>query len=388
MAMTRVRPGRATKSLFKTRGRPASMTAAVVQRDSAVIDWAAYIDGHRVSTDTIEDAVRMIRDGRLKHADGTARRGAAAEHAGRRGTATVAEESAGFVWVGLHEPSETELTELAEVFGLHELAVEDAINAHQRPKLERYDDVNFFVMKTVGYVRRGPDGAEVVETGEVMIFCGPDFVVTVRHGTHCELGCVRNDLEEDPARLSLGPSAVLHAVADRVVDAYVNVADAVQEDIDEVEEAVFSPERTDESRRIYQLKREVIQLKRAVGPLSGPLRNLTNRRFVPNEIKEYLRDVEDHLTRVREQVESYDELLNPILQAHMTQVTVADNQDMRKISAWGAIFMVPTAIAGIYGMNFDFMPETQWEFGYPLILGVIATACLLLYRGFRRNGWM
>lgn len=366
MAMTRVRPGRATMSIFKTRGRPHAVPAQSAHRDSAVIDWAAYIDGNRVSTDTIDDAVRMIRDGRLDKAG----------------------ESAGFVWVGLHEPSAEELTELAEVFGLHPLAVEDAINAHQRPKLERYDDVQFFVMKTVGYVSRGPNGAEVVETGEVMIFCGPDFVVTVRHGTHCELGCVRNELEKDPERLSLGPSAVLHAVADRVVDGYVGVADALQEDIDEVEEAVFSPERTDESRRIYRLKREVIQLKRAVGPLAGPLRNLTNRRFVPTEIKEYLRDVEDHLTRVREQVESYDELLNPILQAHMTQVTVADNQDMRKISAWGAIAMVPTAIAGVYGMNFDYMPELQWKYGYALIVGVIFTICISLYRGFRRNGWL
>ncbi|GAA1859809.1 magnesium and cobalt transport protein CorA [Actinomadura bangladeshensis] len=361
MAMTRVRPGRA---LFKTRGRPNGVQAP--NRDSAVIDWAAYIDGHRVCTGTVADAVRLIRDGRLV-TDG---------------------DSAGFVWVGLHEPSATELADIAEVFGLHPLAVEDAIHAHQRPKLERYDDVHFVVMKTVGYVPSEPGGAEVVVTGEIMLFCGPDFVVTVRHGSHGELGVVRRDLERDPARLALGPAAVLHAVADRVVDGYVGVANAVMEDIDEVEEAVFSPERTDESRRIYRLKREVIQLKRAVGPLAGPLRNLSGRRFVPAEIKEYLRDVEDHLTRVREQVESYDELLNPILQAHMTQVTVADNKDMRKISAWGAIFMVPTAIAGVYGMNFKHMPETQWQFGYPMILGVIALACLSLYRGFRRNGWL
>ncbi|WP_019631862.1 magnesium and cobalt transport protein CorA [Actinomadura atramentaria] len=365
MAMTRVRPGRATKALFKPRSRPGQASPAA--RGSAVIDWAAYIDGHRVCTDSVADAVRLIRDGRLD---------------------AGGEESAGFVWVGLHEPSADELTALADVFGLHPLAVEDAVHAHQRPKLERYGDTQFFVMKTVGYVRRPPEDAEVVETGELMAFCGPDFVVTVRHGEHGELGTVREQLEQRPERLALGPAAVLHAVADRVVDGYVNVADAVQEDIDEVEEAVFSPERTDEARRIYRLKREVIQLKRAVGPLAGPLRNLTGRRFIPEDIKEYLRDVEDHLTRVREQVESYDELLNPILQAHMTQVTVADNQDMRKISAWGAIFMVPTAIAGIYGMNFDHMPETRWQYGYPLILGVIAAVCLALYRGFRRNGWL
>ncbi|MCP9968405.1 hypothetical protein LUX57_27270 [Actinomadura madurae] len=214
MAMTRVRPSRV---LFKTRGRPTGVQAP--NRDSAVIDWAAYIDGHRVSTDTVADAVRLIRDGRL----------------------TPEGDSAGFVWVGLHEPSATELADLAEVFGLHPLAVEDAIHAHQRPKLERYDDVHFVVMKTVGYVSTGPGGAEVVETGEIMIFCGPDFVVTVRHGTHGALGPVRRDLEQDPARLALGPAAVLHAVADRVVDGYVGVADAVMEDIDEVEEAVFSP---------------------------------------------------------------------------------------------------------------------------------------------------
>lgn len=361
MAMTRVRPGRA---LFKTRGRPNGVQAP--NRDSAVIDWAAYIDGHRVCTDTVADAVRLVRDGRLVP-DG---------------------DSAGFVWVGLFEPSSTELADIAEVFGLHPLAVEDAIHAHQRPKLERYDDVHFVVMKTVGYVPSEPGGAEVVVTGEIMLFCGPDFVVTVRHGSHGELGIVRRDLEKDPARLALGPAAVLHAVADRVVDGYVGVGNAVMEDIDEVEEAVFSPERTDESRRIYRLKREVIQLKRAVGPLAGPLRSLSGRRFVPAEIKEYLRDVEDHLTRVREQVESYDELLNPILQAHMTQVTVADNKDMRRISAWGAIFMVPTAIAGVYGMNFKYMPETQWQFGYPMILCIIAGACFSLYRGFRRNGWL
>lgn len=367
MAMTRVRPGRATMALFKPLGRPhRGNHPPHPRRDSAVIDWAAYIDGHRVSTETAADAVRLVRDGEL----------------------TSSGDSAGFVWVGLHEPDSGELERLADVFGLHPLAVEDAINAHQRPKLERYDGVQFLVMKTVGYVEHGPHGVDVVETGEIMIFCGHDFVVTVRHGAHGELASVRERLEAEPERLALGPTAVLHAIADRVVDGYMCVANAVQEDIDEVEEAVFSPERTDESRRIYRLKREVIHLKRAVGPLAGPLRTLINRRFVPAEIKEYFRDVEDHLTRVREQVESYDELLNPILQAHMTQVTVADNKDMRRISAWGAIMMLPTAVTGVYGMNFDSMPELKSAYGYPMVLGFIAMACVMLYRGFRRNGWL
>jgi magnesium transporter len=362
-----------TRTLFKPLGRPNRTARRDFGRDagrhSAVIDWAAYIDGKRVSTETVAEAVRLVRDGaRTSKADSVA-----------GGT--------DFVWVGLHEPHAGELEQLAEVFGLHPLAVEDAIHAHQRPKLERYDDVQFFVLKTVGYVGRS-NGVEAVETGEIMIFCGRDFVVTVRHGTHGELAPVRRALEESPDRLALGPAAVLHAVADRVVDDYMCVAEGVQQDIDEVEEAVFSPERTNEASRIYRLKREVIQLKRAVGPLASPLRNLVGRRFVPAEIREYFRDVEDHLTRVREQVESCDELLTPILQAHMTQVTVDDNQDMRKISAWGAILMVPTAIAGIYGMNFKHMPELQWVFSYPAVLTLIALCCVMLYRGFRRNGWL
>jgi magnesium transporter len=357
-----------TKTLFRPLARP----GRTGRRDdfdprSAVIDWAAYVGGRRVSTESVAAAVRLVRDGAR--------------------TSKAEPADIGFVWVGLHEPQAGELEQLAEVFGLHPLAVEDAIHAHQRPKLERYDGVQFFVMKTVGYVAR-PGGGESVETGEIMTFCGADFVVTVRHGMHGELGSVRRSLEASPERLALGPAAVVHAIADRVVDGYMCVAAGVQQDIDEVEEAVFSPERTNEAGRIYRLKREVIHLKRAVGPLAGPLRTLVARRFVPAEIREYFRDVEDHLTRVCEQVESCDELLTPILQAHMTQVTVDDNQDMRKISAWGAILMVPTAIAGIYGMNFEHMPELGWAFSYPAVLGLITASCVLLHRGFRRNGWL
>ncbi len=362
MAMTTVRPG---LSLFGRGPKPVACDP-VVRRGSAVIDWAVYIDGHRVVTESVADAIRLVRDGELFVPTDT--------------------ESPGFVWVGLHNPESSELERLAELFGLPELAVEDAINAHQRPKLERYDDMQFFVLKSAGYVAR--DGVDSVETGEIMVFCGPDFVVTVRHGDHAELASVRRRLEADPERLALGPTSVLHAVADRVVDGYLSVSEAVQQDVDEVEESVFSPERTNDTNRIYHLKRETIQLKRAVGPLAGPLRTLCNRRTVPHEIREYLRDVEDHLTRVREQVDACDELLNPILQAHMTQVTVGDNQDMRKISAWGAILMLPTAIAGIYGMNFEHMPETEWAYSYPVVISVISIGCFLLYRGFRRNGWL
>jgi magnesium transporter len=370
MAITKVRPGLATRALLRPltrapingrgpRGvRGARALARPAKHESAVIDWAAYVDGRRIDTASPADSVRLVR-----------------------------EKGSGFSWVGLHEPEAGQLEALAEVFGLHPLAVEDAVHAHQRPKLERFDDVLFFVLKTVGYVDRAA-GPDVVVTGEVMVFCGPDFVVTVRHGEHCSLRDVRGRLEERPELLALGPAAVLHAISDRVVDGYLEVAQAVQLDIDEVEVSVFSAVRTNEVERIYRLKREVIELKRAVGPLAGPLRSLVSRRFVPAEIREYFRDVEDHLTRVTEQVESCDELLTPILQAHLTQVTVADNQDMRKISAWVAIMAVPTAVAGIYGMNFDYMPELHTRYGYPLVLGFIAVTCLLLYRGFRRNRWL
>ncbi len=361
MAMTKVRPTLTSRAIFKPLSRPGrGATVIPIVDRSAVIDWAAYIDGHRVDTRSVAEAVRLVREERS--ADAPSR----------------------FVWVGLHEPDAAELERLADVFGLHPLAVEDAIHAHQRPKLERYDDVQFFVMKTIGY----DDRSETVQTGEIMIFCGPDFVVTVRHGSHSALTTVRERLEEIPERLALGPAAVLHAITDEVVDGYISVGDAVQADIDEVEECVFSADATNQAERIYRLKREVIQLKRAVGPLAGPMRNLAGRRFVPAEIREYFRDVDDHLSRVREQVESCDELLTPILQAHLTQVTVTDNHDMRKISAWAAILALPTAITGVYGMNFSHMPELHWKYGYPLVLGMIALACVALHQRFRRTGWL
>lgn len=329
-------------------------------RRSAVIDCAAYVGGRRVDVATLADAVRLVRE----------------EHAGN-----------GFVWVGLYEPNAAELGRVSEVFGLHPLAVEDAVHAHQRPKLERYDDMLFAVLKTVHYAGHE---SQVVDTGEVMVFLGADFAVTVRHGEHGALGPVRRQLEHSLDLLRLGPAAVLHAVADRAVDDYLSVTDALQADIDEVETGVFSPERNHDIERIYQLKRELIELKRSIAPLAGPLRMLTTRSYhvVPAEIREYFRDVEDHLARVREQVGSYDELLTTVLQASLAQVTVAENQDMRKISAWVAILAVPTAICAIYGMNFDTMPELHWRFGYPMVLLLIAVICTGLYRGFRRNGWL
>ncbi|MFF5312310.1 magnesium and cobalt transport protein CorA [Streptomyces massasporeus] len=299
----------------------------------------------------------------------------------------------GFVWLGLHEPTDQEFAGIAELFDLHPLAVEDAIEAHQRPKLERYDETLFAVFKTVCYVEHEELTAtsEVVNTGEIMVFVGADFVITVRHGRHGSLGPLREELESDPGQLAKGPSAVLHALADHVVDDYLTVTDAVQADIDQVETDVFSATgaRADPGR-IYQLKRELLELKRAVVPLSRPLEDLATRpiRAVDPEIQAYFRDVSDHLLRAKEQIAAFDELLNSILQAHLAQVTVAQNEDMRKITAWAAIVAVPTMVCGVYGMNFDHMPELHWRYGYGMVIGVISVACLALYRGFRRSGWL
>ncbi|MGC0341604.1 magnesium and cobalt transport protein CorA [Streptomyces sp. SLBN-8D4] len=299
----------------------------------------------------------------------------------------------GFVWLGLHEPSDHEFEGIADLFDLHPLAVEDAVEAHQRPKVERYGETLFAVFKTVCYVEHEELTAtsEVVNTGEIMVFVGEDFVITVRHGSHGSLGPLREELESDPGQLAKGPAAVLHAIADHVVDGYLDVTDSVQSDIDLVETAVFADNgaRVD-AGRIYQLKRELLELKRAVVPLSRPLEELSTRpiQVVAPEIQAYFRDVSDHLLRAKEQIAAFDELLNSILQAHLAQVTVAQNEDMRKITAWAAVIAVPTMVCGVYGMNFDHMPELHWTFGYPLVMGVIAVACAVLHRGFRRNGWL
>jgi magnesium transporter len=309
----------------------------------------------------------------------------------------VRKESDGFVWIGLHEPSEEEFGSLAELFGLHRLAVEDIVQArqsrHQRPKLVPYEEALFAVFKTVRYVEHDELTAisEVVDTGEIMVFIGPDFVITVRHGRHGSLGPVREALEADPERLRMGPAAVLHAIADHVVDDCLAVTEAVQQDIDEMESVVFSGRAGGgDAGRIYQLKRELLELKRAVAPLDGPLQRLATRPtpLIPPDFQAYFRDVTDHVARTTEQITSFDALLDSILQAHLAQVTVMQNEDMRKITAWAAIVAVPTMVCGLYGMNFEHMPELRWTFGYPLVLGVITVACITVHRIFRRNGWL
>jgi magnesium transporter len=292
----------------------------------------------------------------------------------------------GFVWIGLYEPSEDEFDSIKREFDLHDLAVEDAIKAHQRPKLEIYGNTLFVVLKTARYV----DHDEVVQLGEILVFLGENFLITVRHGVASSLEGVRERLEHDPEHLKRGPGAVLHAIVDQVVDDYAPAVEGLGVDIEQVEDEVFSPARSNPSERIYKLKREVLEFNRAVAPLTEPVDRLARGRYelIHPEVRTYFRDVNDHLVRVHEQVEGYRELLTSVLAANLTQVSVRQNDDMRKISAWVAMAAVPTMIAGIYGMNFEHMPELRWTFGYPLIVGVMVAACAALYRNFKRVGWL
>jgi magnesium transporter len=305
---------------------------------------------------------------------------------------SAAIEKDGFVWLGLYEPTAAELEGVAAVYGLHALAVEDAVEAHQRPKLDSYDDSLFMVLKTARYVEHDTLTAtsEVVNTGEVMVFLGSHYVITVRHGDHGGLKDLRTSLEGQTDLLQQGPSAVLYAVTDLVVDHFVEVAEAVEDDVEELEASVFSPTRTDDTPRIYQLKRELVQLRRAVQPLEIPLSTLAERPddLVPDVMRSYFRDVQDHALRVRDQVGSLDELLSNILQAALARVSVGQNDDMRRISSYAGLIAAPTLVAGVYGMNFQHMPELDWTFGYPFALLLMATLCYLLYRGFKRSGWL
>jgi magnesium transporter len=290
-----------------------------------------------------------------------------------------------FGWVGLHEPSDTEMRRVQRLFGLHELAVEDALKAHQRPKVERFGEAIVVVLRTLWYVDEG----DAVETGQVSVFIGPRYVVTVRHGEGGELATTRQQLEERASMLGHGPAAVLWAICDSVVDGYEEVAGQVEIDVDEVESSVFSPERTSDAERIYKLKREVLEMRRAIQPLRDPMEQFAHG--VPGigaKAAPFFRDVADHVNRVSDQTEALDTLLSSALSAHLARVSVQQNDDMRRISAWVAIAAVPTMVAGIYGMNFDNMPELRWHYGYYAVLLLMAVVCFTMYRFFRKVGWL
>ncbi|GAB3502487.1 magnesium/cobalt transporter CorA [Phytohabitans suffuscus] len=354
-----------TRMLSPVEG-PSRRELAPPSARSAIVDCALYVEGERQPGNWhYAEALDAARRERHRHA---------------------------FVWLGLHEPDAAEMSDIAETFGLHELAVEDAVKAEQRPKLEQFGEVSSLVLRTARYVGEGEltETSEVVETGQVMLFIGPAFAITVRHGDACRLTPVRTDLESKQDLLIQGPWSVAYAVTDRVVDLYVEVAEQVEVDLDKLEAEVFGRHSHGRIQRIYQMKRELVELKRAVMPLQRPLITLTAQvnRDVPKEIRRYFRDVQDHLTRTVEQINSYDDLLNSVLQARLAQVTVDQNNDMRKIAAWAAIAAVWTAFAGIYGMNFTHMPELGWTYGYPVVLAVMLSISLGLYRFFRKNGWL
>ncbi len=330
-----------------------------------VVSCGLYVDGVRVPADAT-DVAALLAQARI---------------------------GAGFVWIGLWEPTDVEFAHIAAIFDLPPLAVEDAIRAHQRPKLERYRDLTFMIIKPARYVDRD----EVIEVGELAVFVGEHFVITVRHGQSAIPAGARRLLEAKPGKLAGGPGAVLHQILDMVVDDYLEVVDAVEVDIDEIEAQVFDGSAHDHSKRIYLLKREVLEFRRAVAPLVGPLAQLAKHDLIGLDAGErmHFRDVHDHALRAAESIESYDSLLTGVLQAHLAQVSVAQNattarqnEDMRKISAWAAIGLVPTAIAGVYGMNFDTMPELHWRYGYFAVIGLILTSCTALYVMFRRNDWL
>ncbi|MEW1954724.1 magnesium/cobalt transporter CorA [Terrabacter sp. NPDC080008] len=355
---------------------PSSQAAASPRQHrrpgASMVDSAIYVAGRRVASPaTLAETFRGLR-----------------------------EQDGSVGWIGLYRPTQDELAALAGEFDLHELAVEDAIVAHQRPKIERYGETLFVVLRAARYV----DAAEEVEFGELHLFVGPDFVITVRHSEAPDLSAVRRRLESDPELLARGPEAVLYAILDRVVDGYVPVVRGLHNDIDEIETEVFRGDPA-VSRRIYELSREVIEFERAVRPLTTVIQSLSDgfeKYGTDEELRRYLRDVEDHLTQVREQVEGFRHLLRDILTVNatlvaqkqneemkqLTEASMDQNEEVKKISAWAAILFAPTLIGTVYGMNFDEMPELHWRFGYAFALGMMALVSAALYGIFKGRRWI
>ncbi|MBY8880991.1 magnesium and cobalt transport protein CorA [Actinacidiphila acidipaludis] len=330
-----------------------------------IVDWAVYREGRRM------DRPQHFSD-----------------------ALSAARAVDGFVWVGLYEPAREEFDRVSDQFGLHPLAVADALKAHQRPKLEIYDDALFLVLKPLDYA---PDTDRVFGQ-ELMIFLGESYVLTVRHGRGSPLTTLRRRLEQNPERLGKGPTAVMYGITDAVVDHYEQVASELHIDLEELESEVFSGTggRTrDTAPRIYGFKRQIMEFQRAAEPLAQPLNTLTGLGpfgeqvpQVSDEARPFFHNIGEHLARVNESVEGLDRLVSDILSAHLAQISVQQNDDMRKISAWAAMAAVPTLIAGIYGMNFDHMPELHWEVSYPLVIALMAILVAALYRLFKRQGWM
>lgn len=321
-----------------------------------IVDKAVYQDGYRFGCGDVSRELEDLRD-----------------------------TQDGFLWVGLKDPTDAEFASINDQLHLHPLAVEDAVKGNQRAKIDHYEETMFVVLKTMRYIEATSD----VETGELMMFVGPHFVLTVRKGEANPLAELRMKLEAKPDVLRFGPVAVMHAVIDLIVDTYRRIDVELSLDLEDIEERVFAGDRTVQGGDIYKLKREVLEFRRGAVPLVLPLRRLVSERhLIPDDTKPFFADVLDHLLQVVDHTESYDRLLTDILSAHLSHVSVTQNADMRRISAWVAIAAVPTMLAGVYGMNFDNMPELHTQYGYFVLVGVMISACLALYVAFRRSNWL
>ena len=332
-----------------------------------IVDKAIYRDGHRHGCGDLSQELDALRGG-----------------------------AGGFIWIGLKDPTDEEFELVNSELHLHPLAVEDAVKGHQRGKIEQYEKSVFVVLKTLRYIEATSD----IETGELMLFIGDRFVVTVRHGEANPLAQVRHQLEQEESHLAHGPMAVLYSVMDSVVDNYRAVDREIGRDLEQIEGQVFGSAAGGDANVIYRLKREVLEFRRASGPLADALTLFMERgagRLLTKDVLVFFRDVQDHLRQVNDHVDAYDHLLTDVLSAHLAGVSVKQNEDMRKISAWVAIAAVPTMIAGIYGMNFTFMPELdasfdlpngEFHYGYFVVVIVMVAVCVALYRAFKKSGWL
>jgi magnesium transporter len=340
-------------------------------RGLGLVDNAIYVDGRRTDDPaSLDETYELLR------------------------------ERKGMAWIGLYRPTREDIMSLAAEFDLHPLAVDDAIAAHQRPKLERYGALLFTVLRPARYL----DEQEKVEFGELHIFVGPDYVVTIRQAESPDLANVRRRLEQNPTLLRLGPEAVLYATLDQVVDEYSPVVAGLENDIDEIEDQLFSGDSA-VSRRIYDLTREVIEFQRTTRPLLGMLSALEagfDKYGVDVELRRDLRDVQDHVIRVVDRVDSFRAILQNALTVHtavvgqqqneemrsLSESSLSQNEEVKRISAWAAILFAPTLVGTIYGMNFVHMPELQWRFGYPLAMGAMLITGIVLYLVFKAKHWL
>ncbi|MFC5937952.1 magnesium/cobalt transporter CorA [Corynebacterium choanae] len=334
--------------------------------------------------DTLEDAVERVSvyvDGAPVEGDFT-----------HDSALAYARSHGGWVWLGLLEPAESQMVDIARAYSVHELITEDAVSAHQRPKVERYDDQLFFVVRSVAYKEHESvaDTKEVIETGEVQMIVGQDFIITIRHGKSSTVRGVRNVMNTSPEQCKLGPAVVAWMIADRLVDEYVRIAGVLQTDVDDLEDEVFAPDESFDIEQIYTLKREILEMRHSIEPLAGALRSLIRYHddIFDKELSSYLRDVLDHELIAIDMVASYDERLSALINAGVAMISLQQNEDMRKISALVGMVAPPTMIAGIYGMNFDYMPELSMRYGYFLILGVMAVAVLVMWLLMRRAKWL